>query len=136
MEKILVLESLLNPANCHSLNCICSNDMGNKKKLENMENLSKAETFESNEVFSFNNNSENGDKGNNNHSCCKKNCDDKNHECFCEITKEFNHKHDVNCGHQMIYHNGHIDYIVDDCLHFPHNDHCDNHGKINVINIF
>ena len=30
-------------------------------------------------------------------------------------------------------HAGHIDYIVNGVLHFPHADHCDNHGKIEVF---
>jgi hypothetical protein len=33
----------------------------------------------------------------------------------------------------MIYHNGHMDYIVDGVLHFPHGDHCDHHGTIRVV---
>eukprot|EP00828_Plagiopyla_frontata_P026408 TRINITY_DN3455_c0_g1_i4.p1 TRINITY_DN3455_c0_g1~~TRINITY_DN3455_c0_g1_i4.p1 ORF type:complete len:419 (+),score=61.06 TRINITY_DN3455_c0_g1_i4:175-1431(+) len=53
--------------------------------------------------------------------------------CFCNETKQFIHKHSENCGHIPIMHAGHIDYIVNGYLHFQHFDHCDNHGKIQVI---
>ena len=40
------------------------------------------------------------------------------------------HRHGVNCGHESIPHDDHIDYIVEGHLHHSHTDHCDDHGKI------
>ena len=46
------------------------------------------------------------------------------------------HKHGPHCGHQFIYHAGHIDYIVNGVLHYQHNNnHCDNHGIIKFLKI-
>jgi hypothetical protein len=33
----------------------------------------------------------------------------------------------------MVPHGDHIDYLVDDHLHYPHEDHCDDHGKVSVV---
>jgi hypothetical protein len=30
-------------------------------------------------------------------------------------------------------HGDHVDYLVDGHLHHPHGDHCDNHGKVEVV---
>lgn len=38
---------------------------------------------------------------------------------------DLNHVHSTDCGHEIIYHDGHFDYIVEDTLHHVHNDHCD-----------
>ena len=50
--------------------------------------------------------------------------------CLCKQTNKYKHKHGKNCGHLMITHAGHIDYIVGNTLHYPHGDHCDYHGQI------
>lgn len=50
-----------------------------------------------------------------------------------EITDKNTHTHGVGCGHSIIYHKGHIDYIVEDVLHHPHHEHCDNHGRITFV---
>jgi len=50
---------------------------------------------------------------------------------LCEKKKENEkHKHGPGCGHSIINHQGHIDYIVEGILHYPHEEHCDDHGKI------
>eukprot|EP01015_Nassula_variabilis_P031381 TRINITY_DN7076_c0_g1_i5.p1 TRINITY_DN7076_c0_g1~~TRINITY_DN7076_c0_g1_i5.p1 ORF type:complete len:153 (+),score=16.97 TRINITY_DN7076_c0_g1_i5:103-561(+) len=50
---------------------------------------------------------------------------------FCK--KEDTHFHGERCGHLVVYHNGHIDYIVDGRLHHPHEGHCDDHGPISIV---
>ena len=42
------------------------------------------------------------------------------------------HIHGPNCGHEAIPHAEHIDYLVNGHLHFVHDNHCDNHGIVNV----
>lgn len=51
---------------------------------------------------------------------------------LCDKRKETQdkHKHGPGCGHSIIKHKDHIDYIVEGILHFPHEEHCDDHGKI------
>jgi hypothetical protein len=39
------------------------------------------------------------------------------------------HRHGLECGHQVVSHDGHLDYLVDGHLHHVHGDHCDNHGN-------
>jgi hypothetical protein len=34
------------------------------------------------------------------------------------------------CEHEKVWHGDHWDYLVDGRLHFPHGDHCDDHGPI------
>jgi hypothetical protein len=31
-------------------------------------------------------------------------------------------------------HGDHVDYLVNDHLHHPHGDHCDDHGSVEVTN--
>ena len=56
---------------------------------------------------------------------------------FCALCEKKNekekHKHGPGCGHSIITHKGHIDYIVEGILHYPHEEHCDDHGKIVFI---
>jgi len=74
-------------------------------------------------------------------SCCSSGgcgCSHEDNEaaektCFCDETKRLKHVHGPNCGHPYIYHNDHVDYIVDGTLHHFDRDHCDNHGKIGVV---
>jgi hypothetical protein len=42
------------------------------------------------------------------------------------------HVHGTNCGHEMVPHGDHVDYLVDGHLHHPHDGHCDDHGKVKV----
>lgn len=46
------------------------------------------------------------------------------------MSQSLNHKHNSECGHNKIFHNGHLDFIVGDKLHHPHGNHCDFHGNI------
>jgi hypothetical protein len=32
----------------------------------------------------------------------------------------------------MVPHGEHIDYLVDGHLHYPHGDHCDDHGPVTL----
>jgi len=45
-------------------------------------------------------------------------------ECACA--------HD-DCGHEIVPHGDHFDYLVDGTLHHQHNGHCDNHGAVQVM---
>jgi hypothetical protein len=45
---------------------------------------------------------------------------------------EKNHVHGVNCGHEVVPHGNHLDYLVDGHLHHSHGNHCDDHGKLQV----
>lgn len=40
------------------------------------------------------------------------------------------HVHGPDCQHSQVPHAGHIDYLVDDHLHQPHQTHCDDHGLV------
>jgi hypothetical protein len=37
------------------------------------------------------------------------------------------------CGHEMVPHGDHYDYLVDGRLHHRHGDHCDDHGPVTVL---
>jgi hypothetical protein len=43
------------------------------------------------------------------------------------------HIHGPGCGHEAVAHGGHVDYLVEDHLHHPHGDHCDDHGSVEVV---
>lgn len=49
------------------------------------------------------------------------------------VDHEKGHKHGANCGHEQVPHGDHIDYLVNDRLHHPHNDHCDDHGAVEAV---
>jgi hypothetical protein len=40
------------------------------------------------------------------------------------------HEHGPGCGHDVVPHGDHKDYLVDGHLHHPHGGHCDDHGKV------
>jgi hypothetical protein len=44
------------------------------------------------------------------------------------------HVHGPDCGHPAVPHGDHVDYLVDGHLHRPHGGHCDDHGRIEVVN--
>jgi hypothetical protein len=44
------------------------------------------------------------------------------------------HVHGPGCGHEPVPHGDHIDYLVDGHLHHPHDNHCDDHGPIDLAN--
>lgn len=43
------------------------------------------------------------------------------------------HQHDEDCGHELVPHFDHFDFLVDGRLHYVHDSHCDDHGWIDVI---
>ena len=45
------------------------------------------------------------------------------------------HQHGPDCGHPLIPHGDHFDYLVEDHLHCVHEGHCDHHGLIKVVSI-
>lgn len=42
------------------------------------------------------------------------------------------HVHGPDCGHEQVPHGDHVGYLVQEHLHHPHGDHCDDHGRISV----
>jgi len=40
------------------------------------------------------------------------------------------HKHGSACGHEMVPHGDHRDYLVGGHLHYTHQSHCDDHGAL------
>ncbi len=49
------------------------------------------------------------------------------HACLVHAAE---HVHGSACGHPAIPHGDHLDYLVADHLHHPHDGHCDDHGAI------
>ena len=43
------------------------------------------------------------------------------------------HTHGAGCGHPAVPHGDHDDYLVDGVLHHPHGDHCDDHGRVDLV---
>ena len=43
------------------------------------------------------------------------------------------HVHGPGCGHEVVPHGDHTDYLVGGHLHHPHGDDCDDHGPVNVV---
>ncbi|EGC34921.1 hypothetical protein DICPUDRAFT_34225 [Dictyostelium purpureum] len=41
--------------------------------------------------------------------------------------------HSLDCGHEIVPHFDHYDFLVDGHLHHVHDGHCDNHGWVEVI---
>ena len=37
------------------------------------------------------------------------------------------------CGHELVPHGDHYDFLVNGRLHHPHGDHCDDHGPVEVL---
>ncbi|HLH44306.1 MAG TPA: hypothetical protein VKV74_15055 [Bryobacteraceae bacterium] len=52
-----------------------------------------------------------------------------NHRCN---KHEQGHTHGPRCGHEAVPHGDHMDYLVGDHLHHPHDGHCDDHGKLSL----
>ena len=40
------------------------------------------------------------------------------------------HKHGEGCGHEVVPHGEHVDYLVAGHLHHAHGTHCDDHGRV------
>lgn len=49
------------------------------------------------------------------------------HECGGH---EAGHAHGRDCGHEAVPHGDHVDYLVGNHLHHPHEGHCDDHGSV------
>jgi hypothetical protein len=49
------------------------------------------------------------------------------HKCGAHAS---DHTHGPNCGHEVVKHEGHWDYLVKGHLHHPHGEHCDDHGRL------
>lgn len=43
--------------------------------------------------------------------------------------------HDGDCGHEMVQHGDHKDYLVNGRLHHVHGDHCDDHGPVEIVEV-
>lgn len=43
------------------------------------------------------------------------------------------HVHGPGCGHEAVPHGDHVDYLVNGVLHHPHGDHCDGHGRVELL---
>ena len=49
------------------------------------------------------------------------------HDCKGHDQK---HAHGPVCGHEMVPHGDHLDYLVNGHLHHSHGKHCDDHGPL------
>ncbi|MGQ0648510.1 MAG: hypothetical protein ACT4P7_13175 [Gemmatimonadaceae bacterium] len=63
---------------------------------------------------------------------------DASHPDICAPVTTFEghssaHQHGPTCGHEMVPHGDHVDYLVDGHLHFPHGKHCDDHGMMVLV---
>jgi hypothetical protein len=52
------------------------------------------------------------------------------HDC---ADHEAGHRHGADCGHEQVAHGDHVDYLVSGHLHHPHGDHCDDHGRLEIV---
>jgi len=43
--------------------------------------------------------------------------------------------HGEDCGHEMVPHGDHHDYLVDGRLHHVHDGHCDDHGPVEIVQV-
>ncbi|GAE24658.1 unnamed protein product [Halalkalibacter wakoensis JCM 9140] len=43
--------------------------------------------------------------------------------------------HDSDCGHELVPHGDHMDYLVNGRLHHVHGDHCDDHGPVELVSV-
>jgi len=43
------------------------------------------------------------------------------------------HAHKAGCGHPVIQHGDHLDYLHDGHLHHMHGDHVDEHGPVEIV---
>lgn len=46
---------------------------------------------------------------------------------------ERGHQHGPDCGHEVVPHGDHVDYLVEGHLHHFHGDHCDHHGAVELV---
>ena len=50
--------------------------------------------------------------------------------CRPTVGHDVFHRHGEGCGHAVVAHGDHVDYVVDGMLHSPHGGHCDDHGPV------
>lgn len=43
--------------------------------------------------------------------------------------------HNDDCGHEMVPHGDHMDYLVNGRLHHVHNGKCEDHGPVDIVKI-
>ena len=43
--------------------------------------------------------------------------------------------HDDDCGHELVPHGDHVDFLVNGRLHHVHGDHCDDHGPVELVTV-
>jgi len=46
-----------------------------------------------------------------------------------------NHQHGEKCGHRVVQHGDHVDFVVGDELHYIHDDHCHLHGNLQITSL-
>jgi hypothetical protein len=51
------------------------------------------------------------------------------HKCEAH---EAAHAHGAKCGHDVVPHADHVDYVVGGHLHHAHEKHCDDHGRVQL----
>lgn len=64
---------------------------------------------------------------------CRVEIGDTNPDGCRPAAAEADHIHGASCGHPAVPHGDHTDYLVDGVLHHPHSDHCDDHGRVDVV---
>ena len=64
---------------------------------------------------------------------CRVEIGDTNPDGCRPAAAEAEHVHGASCGHPAVPHGDHTDYLVDGVLHHPHSDHCDDHGRVDVV---
>lgn len=66
------------------------------------------------------------------------------HECKIDITEANPDEckpincgcdHENNCGHELINHGDHVDFLVNGRLHHVHGGHCDDHGPVDIVKV-
>ncbi|WP_147804703.1 hypothetical protein [Alkalicoccus halolimnae] len=62
---------------------------------------------------------------------CKIEVTDKNPDNWAPVQSDC--KHNEDCGHEMVPHGDHFDYVVNGRLHHVHDDHVDDHGPVDII---
>ena len=64
---------------------------------------------------------------------CRVEIGDANPDACRPVNDKDNHVHGASCGHAAVPHGDHTDYLVDGVLHHPHANHCDDHGRVDLV---
>lgn len=62
-------------------------------------------------------------------------CDSLNYMCSNALDHLHGHIHTADCGHSLVFHDDHFDFLVNGRLHHPHETHCDDHGIFSMLSI-